>query len=75
MEGIKKRVLKSTPAQYTKPLDKKTFKHKDYTFPKDYDAYLTNRYKNWSLARKEMGLLVDDQAVIERDYSSEEELY
>lgn len=66
--GIKKRVLKSTPARYTDSLTEIDFKNKNYLIPEDYDGYLTFRYGDWREPQKEWDFRVDDQAIVEKDY-------
>jgi phosphorylcholine metabolism protein LicD len=66
--GIEKRVLKSTPSQFTESLSSIQFKGKGYLIPTDFDGYLTFRYGNWKEPQKEWDFRVDDQAIVERDY-------
>jgi len=72
--GIKKRALKSTPAHFTTSLGKWQFKNKEYLIPKDYDAYLSYRYGDWKTPQKEWDFLTDDQAIVQRDFTPEENL-
>ena len=66
--GIKKRVLKSTPAHFTESLVPIDFKGKAYLIPSDYDGYLTYRYGTWRKPQKEWDFRVDDQAIVTKDY-------
>ncbi len=70
--GIKKRVLKSTPASFTESLRSWEFKDSEYLVPADYAGYLSYRYGDWQVTKKEWDFRTDDQAIVRRDYSTKE---
>ncbi len=62
--GIKKPVLKSSPAEFYENLTRYTFKNQEYSVPVDYDGYLTYRYGDWHTPVKTWNFKKDDQAII-----------
>jgi phosphorylcholine metabolism protein LicD len=63
--GIKSPVLKSSPAKFYDNLGLITFNGKEYMIPKDFDGYLTYRYKDWKTPVKQWNFKTDDNAIVE----------
>lgn len=65
--GIKKPVLKSSPAHFYEDLTTIEFKGNAYSIPIEYDNYLTYRYGNWKIPVKTWNFKKDDQAIISEE--------
>ncbi len=62
--GGKNIVLKSAPEKFYKELSKVDFKGHDYSIPKDYKEYLTYRYGQWNIVKKDYNYKKDDNAIV-----------
>jgi len=63
--GVKSPVLKSSPAPFYDELDWVEFNKKKYMIPKDYEGYLTYRYKDWKTPVKTWNFKKDDNAIVQ----------
>lgn len=62
--GEKNFVFKSVPARFYDALATINFNGRDYWIPRDYDDYLTYRFGEWRIPRRQWRYLHDDLAII-----------
>ena len=65
--GVKKPVLKSSPAKFTDTLDWIDFRNTKYMIPKDYNGYLSYRYGDWKTPVKTWDFKKDDNAIVSKE--------
>ena len=62
--GVKRPVLKSTPAVFYDKITSVPFDGMEYSVPLDYDGYLTYRYGDWRKTVKTWNFKKDDKAIV-----------
>lgn len=65
--GVKRYVKRSVPAEFYDSLSTVEFNGNTYSVPADYEGYLTVRYGDWRVQKKEWDYSTDDLLIEKQD--------